>query len=158
QHLQALLGVEHCVATCNGTAALELLVRAHGLRGEVIMPSLTFVATAHAVRWLGLRPVFADVSATTWTLDPTRAEELLSPSTTAILGVHLWGRACDTGGLAQVAERHQLTLLFDAAHALGCSHEGRAVGGFGDAEAFSFHATKVANSFEGGAIATNDRQ
>jgi dTDP-4-amino-4,6-dideoxygalactose transaminase len=158
ERLRGILDVEHCVATCNGTAALELLVRACGLSGEVIMPSLTFVATAHAVRWLGLRPVFADVDPTSWTLDPARADELVSSSTTAILGVHLWGRACDTGGLAHVAERHQLALLFDAAHALGCSHEGRVVGGFGDAEAFSFHATKVANTFEGGAIATSDGQ
>jgi dTDP-4-amino-4,6-dideoxygalactose transaminase len=154
--LREMLDVEHCVATCNATAALELLLEARGLSGEVILPSFTFVATAHAVRRRGLVPVFADVHPTTLTLDPERVEELVSPRTSAILGVHLWGRACDVNGLAPVAQRHDLTLLFDAAQALGCSYHGQAVGGFGSAEVFSFHATKICNSFEGGAVATND--
>lgn len=156
RRLEDMLGVAHCVATCNATAGLELLLAARGLDGEVILPSLTFVATAHAVRWRGLVPVFADVDPATCTLDPDRAEELVSPRTSAILGVHLWGHACDVDGLAQVARRHDLTLIFDAAQAFGCSYDGQAVGGFGNAEVFSFHATKVCNSFEGGAVATND--
>ena len=87
-------------------------------------------------------------------LDPGRVEELITPRTTGIIGVHLWGRACAVEGLAEIARRHGLRLLFDAAHAFGCSHQGRMIGGFGDAEVFSFHATKFLNTFEGGAVAT----
>jgi dTDP-4-amino-4,6-dideoxygalactose transaminase len=156
QRLGEALGVRNVVATCNGTVALSLLLSAHDFEGEVILPSLTFVATAHAVRSLGLTPVFADVDPRTCTLDPRSVEESISPRTAAILGVHLWGRPCDVDGLAEVAARHGKPLLFDAAQALECSSGGRPVGSFGRGEAFSFHATKVCNSFEGGAVTTND--
>jgi dTDP-4-amino-4,6-dideoxygalactose transaminase len=149
--------VDHCVAVANGTVALEILVRAAGLEGEVIVPSFTFVGTAHAMLWSGLTPRFCDVDPVTHTLDPERAEELIGERTRAILGVHLWGRPCRIDALEQVAARHGLKLFFDAAHAYGSSYRARPVGGFGDAEIFSFHATKIVNSFEGGAIVTNDR-
>lgn len=151
-------GTKHCIAACNGTVALELAVRAAGLEGEVIVPAFTFVATAHALQWLGLRPVFCDVERESHTIDPDRIEELITPRTAAIVGVHLWGRPCRIDRLQAIADRHGLKLLFDAAHAFGCSWRGRAVGGFGLAEVFSFHATKFVNAFEGGAIATNDDQ
>lgn len=151
-----IVGVKHCVATCNGTVALEILIRAVGLSGEVIVPSFTFVATAHALQWLGVRPVFADVDPRTHTLDPIAVERAISPRTTGIIGVHLWGQACDIEGLSAVARRHDLTLLFDAAHAFGCSYRRQMVGNFGAAEVFSFHATKFCNAFEGGAVVTND--
>ncbi|MBI3450378.1 MAG: DegT/DnrJ/EryC1/StrS family aminotransferase [Acidobacteria bacterium] len=154
--IAARVDVRHCVATANATVALEVLARALGLTGEVIVPSLTFVATAHAMRWQGLTPVFADVDETTHNLDPASAESRVTPRTSAILGVHLWGRPCDVGALAAIAKRHDLALLFDAAHAFGCTLGGRPIGGFGAAEVFSFHATKVVQSFEGGAITTND--
>jgi dTDP-4-amino-4,6-dideoxygalactose transaminase len=156
ERLRAELGVENVVATCNGTSALELLLDAHKLRGEVILPSLTFVASAHAVRSRGLTPVFADVDPETCTLDPVAVKALISPDTAAILGVHLWGRLADVDGLAEVAERHGVLLLFDAAQAFGCARSGSSAGAFGAGAAFSFHATKVLNSFEGGAIATDD--
>lgn len=149
-------GAKHCIAVCNGTAALELAVRAAGLEGEVIMPAFTFVATAHAVQWLGLRPVFCDIDAETHTIDPGRIEELITPRTAAIVGVHLWGRPRRIDRLQAIADRHGLKLLFDAAHAFGCTWRGRPIGNFGLAEVFSFHATKFVNAFEGGAIATND--
>ena len=151
-------GTKHCIAACNGTVALELAVRAAGLEGEVIVPAFTFVATAHALQWLGLRPVFCDIERESHTIDPDRIEELITPRTAAIVGVHLWGRPCRIDRLQAIADRHGLKLLFDAAHAFGCSWRGRAVGGFGLAEVFSFHATKFVNAFEGGAIATNDDQ
>lgn len=154
--LMELLGVRHCIAICNGTVALEIAIRALGLRGEVIVPAFTFVATAHALQWQEITPVFADVNPRTQTLDPDRVEQMITPRTTGILGVHLWGRACDVDALEAVSRRHHLTLLFDAAHALGSSHGGRMIGNFGDAEVFSFHATKFVNSFEGGAVATNN--
>ena len=152
------LGVAHCVAVCNATIGLEIAIRALGMDGEVIVPSLTFVATPHALQWQQVVPVFCDVDEETHLLDPARVEALITPRTTGILPVHLWGRPCDVEALTAIAKRHRLRLLFDAAHAFGCSHGGAMVGGFGDAEVFSFHATKFFNSFEGGAIATNDAE
>jgi dTDP-4-amino-4,6-dideoxygalactose transaminase len=150
------VGIKHCVAMCNATIALEIAIRAAGLSGEVIVPSFTFVATAHALQWQAITPVFCDVDRRTHTLDPRQLERLITPRTTGILGVHLWGRACDVDEVAEVARRRGLKLLFDAAHAFGCSYKGKMIGNFGDAEVFSFHATKFLNSMEGGALVTND--
>lgn len=150
------LGVQHCVATGNGTVALQIAIRAAGLSGEAIVSPLTFVATANALQWQGVTPVFCDVERRTHNLDPARVKELISPRTSAIVGVHLWGRPCAIEELTSLADRHGLALLFDAAHAFGCSHRGRMVGSFGEAEVLSFHATKFVNSFEGGAIVTDD--
>jgi dTDP-4-amino-4,6-dideoxygalactose transaminase len=149
------LGVKHCVATCNGTTALMLAIRGLELRGEVIVPSFTFVATAHALQWQQTKPVFCDIDPTTHNVDPASVEKLITPRTTGIIGVHLWGRPCDTAALEEIADRHDLKLLFDASHAFGCSNGGEFVGRFGDAEVFSFHATKFLNAFEGGAVVTN---
>jgi dTDP-4-amino-4,6-dideoxygalactose transaminase len=151
-----IAGVPHCIATCNGTVALEIGIRAAGLSQEVIVPSFTFVATAHALQWQGITPVFCDVDPSTHTVDPRRIEDLITPRTTGIIGVHLWGRPCCVGELTEIARHRGLKLLFDAAHAFGGSHQGRMIGGSGDAEVFSFHATKFVNSFEGGAIVTAD--
>jgi dTDP-4-amino-4,6-dideoxygalactose transaminase len=149
-------GVKHCIATCNGTIALQIAIRALGLRGEVIVPSFTFVATAHALHWEGITPVFCDIGGEGHNIDPARVEELVTPRTSGILAVHLWGRPCDTEALAAIAARHRLKLIYDAAHAFGCGKGGRPIGGFGDAEVFSFHATKFVNSGEGGAVVTDD--
>lgn len=154
--IAALTGARHCIAVCNATAGLEIAARALGLKGEVIVPSMTFVATAHALLWQGIEPRFCDVDARTHNLDPSAVEALITDRTTGILGVHLWGRACEIEALEALARRHRLKLMFDAAHATGCSYRGQPVGTFGDAEVFSFHATKIANSFEGGAITTNN--
>jgi dTDP-4-amino-4,6-dideoxygalactose transaminase len=152
----AHLGVRHCVAMCNATVALEILIRGLGLTGEVIVPSFTFVASAHSLLWQQVTPVFCDVDPVTHTLDVAAAEELITERTTGIMGVHLWGGACDVAGLTRLAERHRLKLMFDAAHAFASSIGGRMIGGFGNAEVFSFHATKFLNTFEGGAVTTND--
>ena len=154
--IAAYTGVRHCIAMCNATVALEIVTRALGLEGEVIVPAMTFVATAHALQWQRITPVFCDIDPRTQTLDPRQVERLVTPRTTGIVGVHLWGRACDVDGLQAVARAHGLRLVFDAAHAFGCSYRGRMLGGFGDAEVLSFHATKVLNAFEGGAVLTND--
>jgi dTDP-4-amino-4,6-dideoxygalactose transaminase len=150
------LGVKHCVAVCNATLGLQIAIRAMPMRGEVIIPSMTFVATAHALQWQQIKPVFCDVDETTHVLDPREVRRLITDRTTGIVGVHLWGRACPVEELQEIADEHALHLLFDAAHAFGCTHGGRMIGGFGDAEVFSFHATKFFNTFEGGAITTND--
>jgi dTDP-4-amino-4,6-dideoxygalactose transaminase len=152
----AFLGVKHCICVCNATIGLEIAIRAAGLHGEVIVPSYTFIATAHALQWQQITPVFADIDPATHNLDPARIERHISPRTTAIIGTHVWGRPCDVEALEAIAQRRGLKLLFDAAPAFGCSHRGRMIGGFGLAEVFSFHATKFINSFEGGAVTTND--
>jgi dTDP-4-amino-4,6-dideoxygalactose transaminase len=149
-------GVAHCVAVCNATVGLEIAMRALDLRGEIVMPAYTFVATAHAARWQGIQPVFVDVDRRTHTVAPEAVEAAITPRTTGILGVHLWGRPAPTTALTDIANRHGLKLLFDAAHAFRCGFEDRMVGSFGDAEVVSFHATKFVNAFEGGAILTRD--
>jgi dTDP-4-amino-4,6-dideoxygalactose transaminase len=156
RRLAEFAGVEHCIAVCNATVGLELATRGLGMMGEVIVPSFTFVATAHALQWQGITPVFCDIDPATHNIDPRRIGALITPRTTGIVGVHVWGRPCDIEALTEVARAHQLRLIFDAAHAFGCSHQGEMIGGFGDAEVFSFHATKFFNTFEGGAIVTND--
>ena len=150
------VGVKHCICVCNATVGLELAIRAVGLRGEVVVPSYTFVATAHALQWQEITPVFADVDPATHNLDPARIERHITPRTTGILATHVWGRPCPVEALSEIAKRRGLKLMFDAAHAFGCSHHGQMIGGFGLVEVFSFHATKFLNSLEGGAITTND--
>lgn len=158
-----ILGVEHCIAVCNGTAAIELMLRATGLKGEILVPSFTFVATAHAVRRAGLTPVFCDADLSTHLIDVHHAESLITDATVAVLGVHLWGQCHNYASLRAMAERNNLELYFDAAHAFGSSLESVPgslesvpIGGLGKASAFSLHATKIINSFEGGLITTND--
>lgn len=156
QRVASYLGVKHCVAVCNGTIALEIAIRALGLTGEVIVPSFTFVATAHALHWQGITPVFADIDPQTHTLDPAAVRRMITPRTSGIIGVHLWGRGAPVEELQAIADEHGLKLLFDAAHAFGCSYKGQTIGRFGACEVLSFHATKFFNTFEGGAVVTND--
>ena len=150
------IGVAHCVAMANATIAMEVLARALDLTGEVIVPGFTFIATPHAFSWLGLQPVFCDIDRRTHMIDVAAAEAAITERTSAIAAVHLWGGACDVEALAALAARRNLALVYDAAHALGASAGGTRVGGFGNAEVFSFHATKFFNTFEGGAVTTND--
>jgi dTDP-4-amino-4,6-dideoxygalactose transaminase len=150
------LGVKNCVAMCNGTIALEIATRALELRGEVIVPSYTFVATAHALQWQEITPIFADIDPVTQNLDPDSVRRMITPRTSGIVGVHLWGRAAPIAELGEIAAANNLRLMFDASHGFGCSHGGTPLGNFGDCEVFSFHATKFFNTFEGGAVVTND--
>jgi dTDP-4-amino-4,6-dideoxygalactose transaminase len=156
QRLAEYLGVKHCITMCNATVALEITTRALGLQGEVIVPSFTFVATAHALQWQEITPVFCDVDLKTHNLDPVKVETMITPRTTGIIGVHVWGRPCAVEALSEIAQKRGLKLMFDAAHAFGNSYQGRMIGNFGQAEVFSFHATKFFNTFEGGAVTTND--
>ena len=148
--------VRHCVAMCNATVGLEIAIRALELKGEVIIPAYTFVATAHALSWQEITPVFADMDPVTHNMDPACIERLITPRTTGIVGVHVWGRPCDTVAIKRIADRHRLKVMYDAAHAFGCTDKGRPVGQAGNCEVFSFHATKFVNSFEGGAVVTDD--
>jgi dTDP-4-amino-4,6-dideoxygalactose transaminase len=154
--ISEIIGVKHALAMCNATAAIEIAARALGMQGEVIVPSYTFIATAHALQWQGITPVFADMDPATHNMDPAKIEALITPRTTGIVGVHVWGRACDTEAIESIAAKHKLKVMYDASHGFGCSTSGRMLGGFGSCEVFSFHATKFINCFEGGVVATND--
>jgi len=156
RRISSYLGVKHCVAMCNGTIALEIAIRALGLHGEVIVPSWTFIATAHALYWQDITPVFADIDPLTHNLDPASVRRMITPRTTGIIGVHLWGRAAPIDELQAVADEHGLKLMFDAAHAFGSTYNGKSIGQFGACEVLSFHATKAFNTMEGGAVVTND--
>ena len=149
-------GVKHCMAMANGTQALDILLRAAGIQGEVIVPAYTFVATAHAVLWAGLTPVFADVDPVSHNLTADEAEKVLTPRTGAIMAVHLWGRGAGAERLQDWARARRIPLFFDAAHGFGCSHAGRMLGSWGQGSTFSFHATKCFHTFEGGALLTDD--
>ncbi|GII81003.1 dTDP-4-dehydro-6-deoxyglucose aminotransferase [Sphaerisporangium rufum] len=156
QRVAELAGARHCVAMCNATLALQIAARAMGMTGEVIMPSFTFVASPHALSWIGVTPVFCDIDPETHLMDPAHVESLIGPATTGIMGVHLWGQPCAPGTLPALARRHRLPLLYDAAHAVATRWHGRPVATLGDASVFSFHATKFVNAFEGGALVTDD--
>jgi dTDP-4-amino-4,6-dideoxygalactose transaminase len=150
------LGVRHCVAVASCTAGLMLSLRVSGLSGDVVLPSFTFSATAHAVAWNGLRPVFTDIRPDSLLLDPAAAARATGMRTSAILATHTYGTPCDVESLAQVARRNGIRLFFDAAHAFGSRRGSAMIGGFGDAEVFSLSPTKVLVAGEGGIIATND--
>lgn len=150
------LGVKHCIAMCNGTVALELAVRGTGMAGEVIVPSMTFIATAHALQWQAIKPVFADIDQHSHNLCAESVRKRITEETSGILAVHLFGRPCAVDALQEIADEYSLKLVYDAAHAFGVSRKNTMIGGFGDCEVFSFHATKVFNTFEGGAVTTNN--
>ena len=152
------LGVAHCVTVANCTAGLLLVLKALDLRGEVILPSFTFHATAHAVVWNGLTPVFADCDAKTFCIAPQAVRAQVSNRTAAILAVHLFGNPAAVKELEEIAGGLQIPLVFDAAHAFGSLSHGGHVGGFGTAEVFSFSPTKLVVAGEGGLISTSDRR
>lgn len=150
------VGARHAVAVSSCTAGLMLVLRAADLTGDVVVPSFTFMATAHAVSWNGLLPRFADVDRDTLTLSPGSAMRAIGMRTSAILATHTFGTPCDIEALTESARQNGIRLFFDAAHALGSTHRGQPVGGFGDAEVFSLTPTKPVIAGEGGIITTND--
>jgi dTDP-4-amino-4,6-dideoxygalactose transaminase len=154
--LARYLDARHVIAVSNATDGLMILAKALNRQGEVILPSFTYCASAHALVWAGLRPVFADILPDTYTLDPAVVEALITPKTAAIMGVHIYGHPCEVDELEAVAEKHGIPLLFDAAHATGSQYKGRRIGSGGLAEVFSFHATKLFPVGEGGCITTAD--
>ena len=158
ERVAGFLGVKNVVAMCNATAAIEIACRALDLKGEVIVPSYTFVATAHALQWQEITPVFCDMDPTTHNINPAKIEMLITPRTTGIIGVHVWGRGCETQAIEAIAAKRNLKVMYDASHGFGCAKGGRMLGTFGECEVFSFHATKFMNCFEGGAVATNNDQ
>ncbi|MGB8511125.1 MAG: DegT/DnrJ/EryC1/StrS family aminotransferase, partial [Pyrinomonadaceae bacterium] len=151
-------GVRHAVACCNGTVALHLALVALGVapNDEVIVPTLTFVATANAVTYCGARPVFVDSEPETWNLDPAQVEAKITSRTKGIIAVHLYGQPAEMDALRAVARRHGLFLLEDAAEAHGALYKGRPAGSLGDVAAFSFYGNKIIATGEGGMVTTDD--
>jgi dTDP-4-amino-4,6-dideoxygalactose transaminase len=150
------LRVSHLSVTNNGTTAISLACAALGLVGEVITTPFTFPATPNALRWIGLTPIFADIDPITLTLDPNAVKRAITGRTTAILGVHVYGIPCHTAALQDIAEKHGLHLIYDGAHAFGTEIDGEPIPNFGAATTLSFHATKIFNTAEGGAVVTRD--
>jgi len=155
EKLAPYLGGKNAVCMANGTLAIMAAVQALGLTGKIIVPAFTFPATVQALTWAGLTPVFCDVDPDTHLITAALASRLIHDDVRAMLGVHLWGRSCDINGLESLAHATGIRLLFDAAHAAGCTYKGKPIGDFGDIAIFSFHATKVLNGVEGGCVTTN---
>jgi len=156
RRIREYLGVDNALVFCNGETALICMLTAAKLEGEIIVPSYTFSGTVHASFWANLRPVFADIDPATFTISPESVESRITDRTTAILAAPVYGNPCDNDALQEVADRHGLKLFYDSASGFGSTYGGRKLGGFGSAEMFSFHATKVFGTMEGGALTTND--
>lgn len=156
--LAEYLGVEHLCLFANGTLALLTAFQALRITGEVITTPYSFVATSHSLLWNGLKPVFVDIDPVTCNMDPRKIEEAITPQTTAILPVHCYGIPCDTAHIQQIADIYGLKVIYDAAHAFGVKREGTTILREGDLSVLSFHATKVFNTIEGGAIICHDKK
>lgn len=159
QQLEQYLNVPEVSLFGNGHMALEIAIQALGLHkseGEVITTPFTFVSTTHAIVRNGLKPVFCDIKADDYTLNPSLIEELITENTVAILPVHVYGNVCDVEAIESIARKHHLKVIYDAAHAFGVNYKGVGIGNYGDASMFSFHATKVFHTIEGGAITYKD--
>ncbi len=153
--LADFLDVEHVSVFSNGTSALQIACKLLRLSGEVITTPFTFAATVHALAWNQLPPVFCDIEERTFNINADLIESLITDKTTANLPVHVFGNPCDVEKIQSIAERHGLKVLYDAAHAFGVRYRGRSVAAYGDISMFSFHATKVYNTLEGGALVFN---
>src|SRR5664280_2020488 len=156
QKLCEYLGVKYISLFSNGTLALITAIQAMKISGEVITTPYSFVATTHALWWNNIKPVFADINSGTFNLDPDKVEAAITPKTTAILPVHVYGNPCNVNKIQEIADRYNLKLIYDAAHAFGVKINGTSVANWGDLSILSFHATKVFNTFEGGAIICHD--
>lgn len=154
--LKQYLGLKHLLFTSNGTIALQLAIRALGLKGEVITTPFSYVATTSSIVWEGCRPVFVDIDPKTYNLDPNRIEAAITSKTSAILATHVYGIACAIEPIQSIAKTHGLKVIFDAAHAFGSCYNGNSLFAYGDISTASFHATKLFHTVEGGAVITSD--
>ena len=156
--LKARFNIKHLVAVTNGTVALQLSLHALGIQGEVITTPFSWIATCSAIKWEGCVPSFADVDAETFNIDPEQLEARITPRTSAIMPVHVFSNPCEIEAIDEIARRHKLNVIYDAAHAFGVTYKGRTILDYGDISATSFHATKLFNTGEGGACATTDAE
>lgn len=158
QKIKQFLKSENICLFCNGTLALQLACQALRLSGEVITTPFTFPATTHVLYWNRIQPVFCDIQTDTFNMDPAKIEAMITPNTSAILPVHVFGYPCDTKAIQEIADQHGLKVIYDAAHAFGVEVDGAPIGDFGDISMFSFHATKVFHTIEGGALTFSDKR
>lgn len=156
--LKEYLEVENVELLTNGHMALELTLQAMNLQGEVITTPFTFASTTHAIVRNGLKPVFCDINPVNYTMDTSKLEKLITDRTSAIMPVHVYGNVCDVEEIERIAHKYELKVIYDAAHTFGETYKGKGIGNFGDASCFSFHATKVFNSIEGGAVCFKDNR
>lgn len=156
QELKKYLNVSNIVLFNNGHTALEYLISAMELSGEAITVPFTFASTTNAIVRCGLKPVFCDINREDYTIDADRIEELITENTSAIIPVHVYGNMCNVGKIEKIAVKYGLKVIYDAAHSFGVTFNGRSASDFGDASILSFHATKVFNTIEGGAVVSND--
>ena len=154
--MEKVLGVDNLILLSNGHMSLELVLQAMQLKGEVITTPFTFASTTHAIVRNGLTPVFCDIREDDYTIDADKIEELITDKTCAILPVHVYGNVCDVEKIQAIAEKYGLKVIYDAAHSFGVTYRGQGIGSYGDASIFSFHATKVFTTIEGGAVAVRD--
>jgi len=154
--LKKHLGVKHLLCLSNGTLALQVAIKALDLKGEIITTPFSYVATTDSIVWENCTPVFADIEPDTLTIDPKKVEEAITPRTSAILATHVYGNPCDVEALENIARKHDLKIIYDAAHAFGVKYKGKSVLNYGDISTLSFHATKLFHTVEGGAVITND--
>ena len=154
--LQAHLGVKHLILVANGSLALQIAYKVLDLKGEVITTPFSFVATTSTLAWEGLKPVFADINPNSFNLDPAQIEQHITPNTSAIVPVHVFGNPCDIEAIQHIAQKHKLKVVYDGAHAFGVNYKSQSVFNYGDISILSFHATKIFHTIEGGAVITND--
>jgi len=156
EKLKKYLGVKHLLYVNNGTIALQIALKALGVRGEIITTPFSYVATTNSILWEGSIPVFADIKNTDFNIDPEKIETLINSNTVAILATHVYGNPCDVDAIERIAARHKIKVIYDGAHAFGAKYKGKQILSYGDIATCSFHATKIFHTIEGGAIITND--
>ncbi len=156
EKLKKLLGVKHLFYVNNGTIAIQIALKALDIKGKVITTPFSYVATTSSIVWENAEPIFADIFPDDLTIDANEVEKLITPDTTAILATHVYGIPCHVKELELIAKKHQLKIIYDAAHAFGVEYEGTSILNFGDVSTLSFHATKLFHTVEGGAIVTNN--
>jgi dTDP-4-amino-4,6-dideoxygalactose transaminase len=154
--LKEYLNIKHLLYVCNGTFALQLAIKALQLKGEVITTPFSYVATTSSIVWEGCQPVYVDIDPETLNIDPSKIEAAITPKTSAILATHVYGNPCDIDAIQQIADRHHLKVIYDAAHCFGTKYKNKSVFEYGDISATSFHATKLFHTIEGGAVFTRD--
>ena len=158
QQMAKKLGINNFVAVSNGTIAIQMAIKALELKGEIITTPFTWVATISAIKWEGCTPIFCEIEAETLNIDPNKIEELITKKTVAIMPVHVFGNPCDVEAIETIAKKHGLKVIYDAAHAIGSSYNGKSVLEFGDISATSLHATKLFNTAEGGACIAKNKE
>ena len=158
KRLQKYLGVEHIILVANGSAALQVAYQALELKGEVITSPFTFIATASTMAWQKLTPIFADINASTYNIEPEKITDMINQNTSAIVPVHVFGNPCEVDKITQIAEENELKVIYDASHAFGVKYKGESLLNHGDISTLSFHATKLFHTIEGGAIVTKNAE